>query len=309
MLNESTEKRLDVTLNAITKMKHDIGNIVRLSSKTTKDPAGREAQILEDTSAARIASECNCRVGDVYIESMKSGIYPLRYLRNRDTISLSEQLTLAKSKVSIVGAGGLGGQVILLLARLGIGHLLVVDKDIFDETNLNRQALCNKNTLGKPKADVAAETVALVNKGVTIVSFPVSLKSSNAFEILNGSDVVVDALDNIPDRFMLEETCNKLGIPLVHGALAGFEGQIMTIFPDDSGFNSLYKDRRADHDKAKSPESVLGVPALMPSLIATFQVMEALKIILKRGRVFRNSMLHVDIESGQINEFTFKNRT
>ena len=117
MLNESTEKRLDVTLNAITKMKHDIGNIVRLSSKTTKDPAGREAQILEDASAARIASECNCRVGDVYIEAMKSGIYPSRYLRNRDTISLSEQLTLAKSKISVIGAGGLGGQVILLLAR------------------------------------------------------------------------------------------------------------------------------------------------------------------------------------------------
>jgi len=112
-------------------------------------------------------------------------------------------------------------------------------------------------------------------------------------------------LDNIPDRFILEEACNKLGIPLVHGALAGFEGQIMTIFPDDSGFNSLYKDRGADHDKAKSPESVLGVPALMPALIATFQAMEVLKIILKRGRLFRNSMLHVDIESGQINEFTF----
>jgi len=287
-------------------MKYDIGNSVRINSKTTKDPAGREAQVLEDTSAVKIARECNCRVGDVYIESMKSGVYPFRYLRNRDTISLKEQLILAQSKVSIVGAGGLGGQVILLLARLGIGQLSVVDKDVFDETNLNRQALCNKNTLGKSKADVAAETVALINKGVTVVSFPVSLKPSNAPEILNGSDVVVDALDNIPDRFMLEETCKNLRIPLVHGALAGFEGQIMAIFPDDSGFNSLYKDRRIDHDKAKSPESVLGVPALMPALIATFQAMEVLKIILKRGRVFRNSMLHVDIENGQINEFTFK---
>ena len=288
-------------------MKYDIANSVRINSKTTKDPAGRETQVLEDTSAVKIARECNCRVGDVYIESMKSGIYPFRYLRNRDTISLKEQLTLAKSKVSIIGAGGLGGQVILLLTRLGIGQLSVVDKDVFDETNLNRQALCNKNTLGKSKADVAAETVALINEGVTVVSFPVGLKSSNAPEILNGSNVIVDALDNIPDRFMLEETCKNLKIPLVHGALAGFEGQIMAIFPDDSVFNSLYKDRRIDHDKANSPESVLGVPPLMPSLIATFQVMEVLKIILKRGRVFRNSMLHVDIESGQINEFTFKN--
>ena len=106
---------------------------------------------------------------------------------------------------------------------------------------------------------------------------------------------------------MLEEVCKKLRIPLVHGALAGFEGQLVTIFPDDLGFRSLYPDKRGGHSKTDSPESVLGVPALMPSLIATFQVMEVLKIVLRRGRIFRNSMLHFDIESGHINGFTLKN--
>jgi len=125
------------------------------------------------------------------------GIYPYRYLRNREIISIDEQLTLAQSKVAVVGAGGLGGQVILLLGRVGIGHLVVVDRDVFDETNLNRQVLSNRSNLGRSKAGEAASALENINPAVEVTALQVTLEESNAADILVGSQVVVDALDSV----------------------------------------------------------------------------------------------------------------
>ena len=287
-------------------MQTNVHKLLYEKAKKIFDPAGREVEVLEDFQAASIADACQCTVHDVYSQALTLGICPYRYLRNREAISLKEQLRLVKSRVAVIGAGGLGGQVILLLARMGIGTLVVVDYDVFDETNLNRQALSSMETLGKPKPEAAAATVSSINPGVKVIPCQVKLDSSNAPEILTGSNVVVDALDNVQDRFLLERTTKKLGIPLVHGALAGFEGQVMTIFPDDPGLKHLYRNEGAGGDKSKRPESILGVPTLTPSLIATLEAMEVLKIILKRENIFRNTMVHVDLETGQINRFTFE---
>ena len=274
-------------------------------SRKTKDPAGREIVVLDDRQALKIAEKFGCRVHEVYIEALSLGISPHRYIRNREIISNGEQLKLARSQVAVVGAGGLGGNLILLLARIGIGRLVVVDKDLFDESNLNRQALCTQETLGKPKSEVAVAAVASINPAVDVISHHLALDQSNAPEILGGSDVIVDALDNVPDRLLLEDVSKGLGIPMVHGALAGFEGQLMTIFPNDSGLKNLYGNEGAIVDKSKSPEALLGVPTLTPSLIATLQAMEVVKIILERGRPIRNAMIHVDMETAQMNEFSF----
>lgn len=286
-------------------MNENVRELIQSRSKKVTDPAERKILVLEEEQAHSIAGKCGLKIKDVYSEAMELGIYPYRYLRNMETISIEEQFKLSKSRVAVVGAGGLGGNVILLLARLGIGQLVVVDYDVFDETNLNRQALSNVNSLGKSKSGEAVELVGSINPGVEVLPYQVKLNTSNASEILTGSDVVVDALDNIPDRFVVEKVCKKLRIPLVHGALAGFEGQIMTIFPGDPGLKHLYGNESAGSDRSKSPESVLGVPAPIPSLIATLQIMEVFKIILKRGKVFRNVMLHLDLETGEMNEFAF----
>ncbi|MBW2310156.1 MAG: HesA/MoeB/ThiF family protein [Deltaproteobacteria bacterium] len=236
---------------------------------------------------------------------MRLGISPYRYLRNRDAISIDEQLELAESQVSVIGAGGLGGQVILLLARVGIGHLIVVDADAFDETNLNRQALSSTSSLGRSKAEEASEMVHAINPGVEVTSYQVRIDSTNAAKMLAGSDAVVDALDNVPDRFMLEREAKSLKIPLVHGALAGFGGQLMTVFPDDVGLKLLYRGELMKRADPKSPESVLGVPTVTPALIGALEVMEVLKIVLNRGTVFRNTMVYVDLDTGELNRFTF----
>lgn len=290
----------------ISGIKTRIHEEIQARSRKITDPAGRVVQILEDSPALKIADECSCSVRDIYIEAIEMGIYPYRYLRNREIISVKEQLKLAESRVAVVGAGGLGGQVILLLARLGVGELVVVDHDVFDETNLNRQALCSKDALGISKSKEAVNVLGSINPGVDTTSFQTRVDSSNLLEILAGSNVVVDALDNVPDRFVLEKAAKGVGIPLVHGAVAGFEGQLMTIFPDDPGIKRLYGGDKVEENNAKMPEAIFGVPALTPSIIATLQATEVLKIILKRGKIFRNIMVHLDLESGELNQFVFE---
>jgi molybdopterin-synthase adenylyltransferase len=290
-VNQDTEKRLH-------------GRIREKASSVT-DPAGRPVKALNDHDTLMIADEYKLSVHDVYKEMLKMGIYPYRYIRNLDAISLEEQLKLAESKIAVIGAGGLGGNVILLLARVGIGSLVVVDQDVFDETNLNRQALCTVNNLGSPKAQEAVFVVGAINPAVTVFSHRIKLDASNAEGILSGSDVIIDALDNVPDRFLLEGAARKLGIPLVHGTLAGFEGWIMTIFPGDPGLENIYGAEEAERADQESPQAVLGVPGVTPFLIAAFQVMEVLKILLGRGNIFRNRMIHVDLERGSLNEFIF----
>jgi len=279
---------------------------IREKAATITDPAGRPVQALKDHDVFMIANEYKVSVHDVYKEMLKEGIHPCRYIRNLDAISREEQLKLAESKVAVIGAGGLGGNVILLLARVGIGSLVVVDQDVFDETNLNRQALCTVNALGMPKANEAVSAVGTINPGVNVLPHQVKLEASNVEGILAGSDVTIDALDNVPDRFLLEGAAKKLGIPLVHGTLAGFEGWIMTIFPGDPGLENIYGADEIKCIDQESPQAVLGVPGVTPFLIAAFQVMEVLKILLGRGNIFRHRMIHIDLESGCLNDFFFR---
>ena len=285
----------------------DIQKMLQEKSRRITDSAGRDLRGLEDEKSMKIADEFHRSLRYVYAEALRVGIYPYRYLRNREIISPEEQLKLAESRVAVIGAGGLGGQVIILLARIGVGQLVVADNDLFEEINLNRQALCSEVTLGMPKSDVAVDVVTSINPGVEVTAYQVKTDSTNIPEIINDSDVVVDALDNIPDRFVLEKASKNMGIPMVHGALAGFEGQIMTVFPEDKGLKLLYENERVEQNNTKTPEAILGIPAMTPSVVATFQAMEVLKIILKRGKIFRNMMVYIDLEAGELNEFFFKN--
>lgn len=282
-----------------------IHEAIREKSEETTDAAGRRMHILRDHNALMIAEDFHNSVHNVHKEALKMGIYPFRYIRNRDVISPEEQLKLAESQVAVIGAGGLGGHIIELLARMGIGRLVVVDQDIFEETNLNRQVLCTMKTLGNPKASEAESAVTGINPGVNVIPYQTKLNFSNVDAILAGSGVVVDALDNVPDRLILQEAAKKLGIPLVHGALAGFEGWVMTIFPGDPGLKNIYGAQEESRSNTESPQAVLGVPGITPSLIATLQVMEVIKILLMRGNIIRNRMLYVDLERGCMNDFCF----
>jgi molybdopterin/thiamine biosynthesis adenylyltransferase len=284
----------------------DLREKIMSKASAIKDLAGRDIHILKEKDALAAADASNAALHDVYLQAMEMGVYPYRYVRNRDILSLEEQLSLARSRVAVIGAGGLGGQVILLLARLGVGHLVVIDRDVFDETNLNRQALCTTASLGTPKALQAAASVSRINPAVSVTARQLKLDSQNGREALSGCHVLVDALDTVPDRLALEALARSLGVPLVHGALAGFQGQVMTIWPEDPGLRQIYDPQLAPEDSVKRPEAVLGVPSITAALVATLEAMEVLKVLLGRGKPFRNRFAFVDLEGGELQQLLFE---
>jgi len=279
---------------------------IQAKAKSIKDLVGRDVSVLDEGPADSIALELGLTLLDVYKTTLGLGIYPRRYLRNRDGISLQDQLKMAEAKVAVVGAGGLGGTVIQLLGRIGIGRLTVVDCDVFDETNLNRQVFCTREWVGRAKALAVQEQMRAINPAVEVHAHILRLDSANGPEILAGCQVIVDALDNVKDRLTLEALAKTLGAPLVHGALAGFEGQLMTVFPEDPGLKQIYGSGDESAGAANRPELLLGVPSITPSLVATLEAMEVLKILLNRGTPFRNKMVYIDLERGEWSQFSFQ---
>jgi len=235
---------------------------------------------------------------EIEILALQDNIIPERYQRNLGVISPLEQIKLLQSKVAIIGAGGLGGTVIELLTRIGIGELIIADKDIIGDSNLNRQILSKETNLGQNKIEAAVKRVKEINSSVEITGHSVFIDSDNVKEIIEGADVAVDALDNLPSRFVLQKACRDLKIPLVHGAIAGFNGQLTTIFPEDKGLELIYG---SDRDLPEhGSEVILGAPTVTPALIASLEAQEVIKILLKRGKLFRNRLLYLDIEGGTI---------
>jgi molybdopterin/thiamine biosynthesis adenylyltransferase len=279
---------------------------IRVKASPIKDLVGRDVLVLEEVHAEAIAQGQGLSLIDVYTATLGLGIYPRRYLRNRDGVSLQDQIQLAESRVAVVGAGGLGGTVIQLLGRIGIGRLTVVDCDVFDETNLNRQVFCTRDWVGQSKALAVQAQMKAINPAVEVHAQNVRLDSANGPEILGGCRVIVDALDNVKDRLTLEALAKSLRVPLVHGALAGFEGQIMTVFPEDPGLKQIYGSGDEGASSADRPEFLLGVPSITPSLVATLEAMEVLKILLNRGTPFRNKMVYIDLERGEWSQFSFQ---
>lgn len=200
----------------------------------------------------------------------------LRYLRNHDAISEAEQAILAQKRVLVVGCGGLGGYVIECLARIGVGYLRVVDGDVFDETNLNRQLLSSSMNLGRPKTLAAQQRVMAVNPLVEVEAFQTLLTDENAVPLLDGCDVAVDALDNIPSRLVLQQAARSAGIPLVHGAVAGWIGQVCVVQPGQDLLNSLYP----NSTDTQGEEQETGTLSFTAALTASWQAAETVKLLL-----------------------------
>lgn len=245
-----------------------------------------------------IACKFQIKSREVDILALQNNIIPKRYKRNLGVLNSSEQIELLQSKVAIIGVGGLGGTVLELLARIGVGKLIIADKDIIGDSNLNRQILSKETNLGQSKIEVAVKRVKEINSFIQIIGYSVFINSDNLEKIIEGAEVVVDALDNLPSRFVLQKACRNLKIPLVHGAIAGFNGQLTTIFPQDKGLELIYGSNKDLPEHGSEVE--LGAPTVTPALIASLEAQEVIKILLKRGKLFRNRLLYLDIEEGTI---------
>lgn len=237
-------------------------------------------------------------LADVEEVILASGLLPARYQRNQRMISTAQQLQLFRSRVVVVGAGGLGGYILEQLARLGIGQLVSIDADVFEENNLNRQLLSTPAKLGEAKVEVAAERIGEVNPAVTLKPVRELFSKANGAALLADVDCVVDAVDNMTARLELEAVCEELGVPLVHGAIAGWYGHVATVFPGDRTLQKIYRHWTG----GKGIEQQLGNPSFTPATAASLQVGEVCKVLLGQGALLRNRKVSFNLLDMEFDE-------
>ena len=273
----------------------DLVKKMQRSATSVVAPDGKEKRLLSLSVVRQLAHEWGLSVREVEIRALKARILPARYERSQGTVGWEGQVKLLEATVAIVGCGGLGGWIVEGLARMGVGHLILIDGDAFAENNLNRQALCTEANLGQLKTEAARERVSKVNSATEVTLRPVMADEESMREMLASANVVVDALDTLPTRLVLQKVAQSLGIPVVHGAIGGYVGQVTTVFPEDEGLYAIYG--RGDVPE-RGIEAQLGNPAATPMMVAAWQIQEVIKILLGAGELLRNRLLFMDAESG-----------
>ncbi|MCG6918692.1 MAG: HesA/MoeB/ThiF family protein [Deltaproteobacteria bacterium] len=253
-------------------------------------------QLVETTGEAEKAIERLVADRDVpkrIAESLACGlnILPKRYEANGGTIGSEGQKYLLLSKVMVVGLGGLGCQVVEQLVRCGVGIVVGVDADKFEETNLNRQLYADLNSIGQKKTEVTQRRVAAINDAVEFHPFV-----SRVEDLEDGAyqevDLIFDCLDAIPPRLHLEEVGERLDIPLVHGAIGGWYGQVATVWPGSKMLSTVYG------TKQEGIEKTLGNPPFTPAFIAAFMVSEGIKLLLGKKEK-ENKLMFADLLNNQ----------
>jgi len=215
-----------------------------------------------------------------------------RYERNIPALSAAECEALRNKRVLIVGCGGLGGHLVDLLARVGVGTLRVVDGDVFEASNLNRQLLSDVSLLGKSKANAAADHITRVNPDISVEAIAAFLNEDNAANLVSQCDAVLDALDNIESRKVLAHACEKAGIPYIYGAIQGWVSQAAVSMPGDHLIDALFPEGVAIQDKS--------VLSFTPALCASMQASLCVKLLTGRpvdtGTIYYFDLLHQEFE-------------
>lgn len=215
-------------------------------------------------------------------------IMEARYSRNIPAISESDQDLLKEKKVAILGCGGLGGYLCEFSARMGIGHIVVCDGDVFEESNLNRQILSTEGNLGTLKAEAAKAYIECTNPACEVEMVCQRFSPENdAF--LDGCDLILDGLDNIDSRLALEDAAAKRNIPIVHGAVRGWGGQVAIAYPGEQMLHKLY-----EHTTGNGSKTVLPFAA---AACATMQMAKALRFLTGKETDPKGTLLVFDLLS------------
>ncbi len=213
--------------------------------------------------------------------------------RQMSIVDKKQQEKFKKATITVIGCGGIGGECIEMLARMGAGHLRLVDEDAFDLSNLNRQSLSTLDKLGLSKSSVAKEKVRLINPYVKVTSFNEHVDTDNIAEIIDDSDVVIDALDNVLTRVIVSRYARENKIPFIHGAIHATSGQVSVFLPDSKSYEEMFnlpsQNRPLDDECLESLKKVTsGVPPVIgptPNIIGCMEAFEAYKLITGIGEV------------------------
>ncbi len=240
---------------------------------------------------------------DVYILPAVAGGSELssedldRYSRQimLEEIGYQGQLKLQQAKVCVVGVGGLGNPITTRLVAMGVGTIRIVDRDVIELSNLHRQTLFDDSDVGEIKVEAAEKKLQKLNPNVTIEALPISVNDYTALEVVDGCDLVIDALDSVNARYSLNKACVQKNIPFVTGAAVGVSGQAFTILPKKS---ACYHCMFPSLDEDSMPTcSIEGVHPSILSIIGGIEVAEAVKIILGKKPSLSEKILHVDLEN------------
>ena len=212
-----------------------------------------------------------------------------------EEIGYQGQLKLKQAKVCVVGVGGLGNPITIRLAAMGVGKIRIVDRDVIELSNLHRQTMFNEGDIGQVKVETAAKKLRKLNSDIVIEELPVSVNDYTALDIVDGCDVVIDALDSVNARYSLNKACIEKKIPFVTGAAVGVTGQLFTILPNESAcYHCLFP--ALDEDSMPTC-SIEGVHPSILSIIGGIEVSEAVKIITGKEPSLKDRVLHVDLEN------------
>ena len=212
-----------------------------------------------------------------------------------EEIGYNGQLKLKNSKVCVVGVGGLGNPITSRLAAMGVGTLRIVDRDVIELSNLHRQTMFDESDVGQVKVEVAAKKLQKLNPDCKIEALAISVNDYTALEVIEGCDVVIDALDSVNARYALNKACVKFGIPFVTGAAVGVSGQTFTVLPKESAcYYCMFPELNEDTMPTCSIE---GVHPSVLSIVGGIQVSEAVKIITGKKPSLSQRILHIDLEN------------
>jgi adenylyltransferase/sulfurtransferase len=212
---------------------------------------------------------------------------------------LEGQRRLKKAKVCVIGAGGLGSPILTQLASMGVGSVRVVDRDVVEISNLQRQHLYGVRQVGLPKVEAAMDRLHQINPFIEVEPVPLTVTHANAERIIEGVDIVVDALDSMAARYAVNRACQRTGTPFIHGAVIMQVGTASTIIPGETACLECFQGGVDDADLPSC--AVLGVHPSIISLIASVQVSETIRLLLGEPPVLANKLLFADL-----NELSFE---
>ena len=220
-------------------------------------------------------------------------------------VGAAGQQKLLDAKVLMLGAGGLGSPSALYLAAAGVGTIGIIDMDVVDESNLQRQVLHNLDRIGDRKVDSAKKTLTLLNSDVNVVTYDTRLGADNIMDIIDGYDVIVDGTDNFPTRYLVNDAALLKRIPVVHGSIFRFEGQV-TVFNPYVG--PCYRCMIPEPPPAELAPSCAeaGVLGVLPGIIGSLQAMEAIKLILELGETLTGRLLTYDAMEESFRTFNLR---
>jgi molybdopterin/thiamine biosynthesis adenylyltransferase len=243
---------------------------------------------LSPKAAQAISEETGLSLKAVQWYALDNKIEPLRYRRNLGTLGFDGQKKLIESRIIVCGLGGLGGHIVEQCARAGVGKIVGADHDVFDATNLNRQILSATDTLGNEKVEEAKKRIERINPAVDFVGCGCKFESIENYQ-WDRADIVFDCLDNIEARIILAEKCASHNLPMIHGAIAGWYGQVAIVWPSSSILDMIYKGQKT------GIETETGTPPFTAATTESIMAAKGIKILAGKETEKKEQILFFDL--------------